>query len=393
MDFLLDYLAGVKQLKLYRELCTYQPDDAVHVRIADEKYLVLASNNYLGLTHCPAVQQAAIAAIQLYGTGSGGARLTTGNHPLYSLLEQEVASFKGAEAALVFNTGYMANLGTISALVGAGDVIFSDELNHASIIDGCRLSGARTVIFRHSDMKQLAECLAQTVCSGRRLIVVDGVYSMDGDIAPLDDIVELAERYEAMVMVDDAHATGVIGPNGRGTAAYFGLQDRIQVQMGTFSKALGSEGGYVVGSRRLIEYLINKARTFTFSTALAPAAIAAARAALAQVVLRPELVDKLSNNSVYMRKLLVAAGFTVGKGDTPILPIHIGDAATAVLLARELRNVGLIVTAIRPPTVPDGTSRLRLTVSAAHEWGELTQAVQKLSTVAKSLGILERRPG
>ncbi len=393
MDFISDCLAEIRYQELYRQTYTYYPSDATHVRIDGEEYLMLAANNYLGLTHCPAVQQAAAEAIKEYGTGSGGARLTTGTHPLYPLLEQEIAAFKGTEAAVVFNTGYMANVGAISAIAGKGDVIFSDELNHASIIDGCRLSKAHTAVFRHSDMDHLATLLMQTACSGRKLIVVDGVFSMDGDIAPLDTIVELAEQYDAMVMVDDAHATGVIGPGGRGTAAYFGLKDRVLLQMGTLSKALAAEGGYIAGSRKVVEYLINKARSFIFSTALSPATIAAGLAALRQVSARPELIARLANNAHIMRQLLLGAGCSIGQGITPIIPVMVGSAGTAVALARELKNDGMIVTAIRPPTVPAGTSRLRLTVSAAHEVSQLAQAAQKIGAAVTKFRILERKTG
>lgn len=391
MDFISDWLAEIKQQDLYRKTRTYYPSDATHVRIEGKEYLMLAANNYLGLTHCPSVQQAAIEAIREYGTGSGGARLISGTHPLYPLLEQELADFKGTEAAVVFNTGYMANVGVISAIAGVGDVIFSDELNHASIIDGCRLSRARTIVFRHSDMDHLTKLLTQTTCRGRRLIVVDGVFSMDGDIAPLDAIVELAERHNAMVMVDDAHATGVIGPGGRGTVAYFGLKNRVLLQMGTLSKALAAEGGYVAGNRKVVEYLVNKARSFIFSTALSPATIAAACAALREVTARPELVARLSSNARIIRQMLLAAGFSIGQGSTPIIPVMVGSAGTAVALARELKNNGVIITAIRPPTVPAGTSRLRLAVSAAHDESELAQAVQKISEASEKLGILERK--
>ncbi|MBP2656523.1 MAG: 8-amino-7-oxononanoate synthase [Firmicutes bacterium] len=390
MDFLTDYLADVKRRDLLRETPVYQTSDAAHVRLDGRNCLMLAANNYLGLTHCPAVQQAAIEAIEELGTGSGGARLTTGTHSLYPLLEKELAEFKGAEAAVVFNTGYMANVGVISALAGAGDVIFSDELNHASIIDGCRLSRADTIVFRHSDMAELGNLMSRTPCRGRKFIVVDGVFSMDGDIAPLDAIVELARRHKAMVMVDDAHATGVIGPGGRGTAAYFGLENKIQVQIGTLSKALGTEGGYVVGSRELIRYLINRARSFIFSTALAPATIAAARAALEQLKTRPEIVRRLLENAHYMRHQLSTAGLKIAPGFTPIIPVIVGAARTANTLAQELRKEGLIITAIRPPTVPDGTSRLRLAVSAVHTKAELAQATEIIAAAAKRLGVIER---
>ena len=372
---------------LYRSLTTYTPVSATHVRLGDMECLMLASSNYLGLTHHPSVRQAAADAAQLYGSGSGGSRLTTGTHPLYSSLERDLASFKGTEAALVFNTGYMANVGVLNALAGAQDVIFSDELNHASIIDGCRLSLARVIVYRHSDMADLSAKLAATPCQGLRLIVTDGVFSMDGDIALLDRIVVLAEEHNALVMVDDAHATGVIGNGGHGTAAYFGLAERIHVQMGTLSKALAAEGGYIAGSQVLIDYLINKARSFIFSTALAPATIAAAQAALALIVAQPVLVRTVQENARYLRGILADAGLNVGESETPIIPVLVGNTEKATTLATTLRRNGLIVSAIRPPTVPPGTSRLRITVSAAHSREDLVFAVDRIISAAKAAGI------
>lgn len=385
-DILAARLDDITRQGLYRKTAEYEPVDAAHVRQDGRTFLMLASNNYLGLTHHPAVQQAAAAAT-VHGTGSGGSRLTTGNHLHYSALEQALANFKAAEAALVFNTGYMANVGAVSALAGANDVIFSDELNHASIIDGCRLARARTVVYRHSDAADLAAKLAATPCSGLRLIVTDGVFSMDGDIAPLDEIVDLAERYNAMVMVDDAHATGVIGPGGHGTAAYFGLQGRVQVQMGTLSKSLAAEGGYIAGSRVLVDYLVNCARAFIFSTGLAPATVAAARAALGELAADPGLVERLRENASFLRQALKEEGLAVMDGKTPIIPVLVGEAKAASEFAGELREAGLIVSAIRPPTVPAGTSRLRITVSAAHTKEELATAARCIGRTARRLGI------
>ena len=379
MEFLTDYVEQVKAENLYRQTVVYRPVDAAHVQCNGQTSLLLASNNYLGLTHNPAVRQAAVDAIGLYGTGAGGARLTTGTFPLYAELEQELAAFKGAEAALVFNSGYMANMGIISALADQADVIFSDALNHASLIDGCRLSRARVVIYRHADMEHLAYLLQTTACPGKRLIITDGVFSMDGDIAPLGSIVQIAARYNALIVVDDAHATGVIGPGGRGTAAYCGVADKVHVQIGTLSKALGAEGGFVTGSGILIDYLKNKARSFIFSTALAPATIAAALAALRELAAKPELVARLTGNAAHVRTLLQAAGIEVPAGITPIIPVIVGDSGIAVRMTSELQQQGLIITAIRPPTVPAGTSRLRLTVTAAHEREELTAAVRVIS--------------
>jgi len=388
VQFAADYLETVRRQALYREVTSLEPISAVHIKSGAKNYLNLASNNYLGLTHCPAVQQASVQAVLTYGTGSGGARLITGSHPYYELLEKNLAAFKETEAAVVFNTGYMANIGTISALASTGDVIFSDELNHASIIDGCRLSKAEIVVYRHADTGHLAELLNSTPCKGKRLIVTDGVFSMDGDIAPLPDIVRLAEQYQALVIVDDAHATGVIGPGGRGTAAHYGLESKIAVQIGTLSKALGAEGGFAAGSRQLIDYLINRARSFIFTTALAPATVAAATAALAKLAAKPELVQTLSSNSAFVRQRLTAAGFTIAPGITPVIPIMVGSAQTALDLAKELKNQGLLISAIRPPTVPQNASRLRLAISAAHNQTELAAAIDKLTVAARKLAII-----
>ena len=389
MNFFADTIQSIIENNLYREPVSYSPLDAVHVESQGKKYLLLASNNYLGLTHSLAVKEAGIKAVKQYGTGSGGARLTTGSHPLYQKLEQALATFKNTEAALVFNTGYMANVGILSAIVNQGDVIFSDELNHASIIDGCRLSKGQTVIYRHADMKHLAEQLKTTHCAGRRFLVTDGVFSMDGDIAPLDQIVELAEKYHTMVMVDDAHAVGVIGRGGRGTVDHFGLHGRVHIQMGTLSKSLAAEGGYVAGSQEFIHYLVNKARSFIFSTALAPATVASAYAALQELQATPSLVDQLLANAQYMRTALLEAGLAVGGTVTPILPIMVGEAALAVEMAQQLKAHGLIVSAIRPPTVPPGASRLRLTLSAAHDRPDLERAAAIIIKVSKELNLIQ----
>lgn len=378
MNFFTKYISAMKSQGLYRQNQVYQPISASHVAIGGREYLMLASNNYLGLTHHTKVKAAAIKAIEQYGTGAGGARLTTGTHPLYEALERDLAAFKGTEAAVAFNTGYMANLGTISAVMGKDDVVFSDALNHASIIDGCRLSGATRVIFPHSDMNKLKELIEITPCKGKRMIVVDGVFSMDGDIAPLDQIVKIAKEYQALVMVDDAHATGVLG-QGRGTAAHFGLEDEVTIQMGTLSKALGAEGAYVAGKKELIDFLINKARSYIFSTALAPATIAAAHAALKEVMHSPALVERLAENGRFMRVELTKYGVQVNQAETPIIPIIVGSAEKATAIANRLNQQGIILSAIRPPTVPVGESRLRLTVSAAHNQADLVAAARKIA--------------
>jgi 8-amino-7-oxononanoate synthase len=386
MNFFTEYIDEMKSKGLYRHNQVYQPVSASHVEVDGTEYLMLASNNYLGLTHHDKVKAAAIEAIERYGTGSGGARLTTGTHPLYEALERDIAVFKGTEAAVAFNTGYMANIGTISAVMEKEDVIFSDELNHASIIDGSRLSGATRVIFPHSDMAKLEELIKNTPCKGKRMIIVDGVFSMDGDIAPLDKIVEIAKQYQAMIMVDDAHATGVLG-HGRGTAAHFGLEDDITIQMGTLSKALGAEGAYVAGKKELIDFLINKARSYIFSTALSPATIGAAHAALKELMHSSALVERLAENGQFMRDELMKYGVNVNHAETPIIPIIVGSAQKATSIANTLKKQGIILSAIRPPTVPVGESRLRLTVSAAHDKIELAKAAKKIAKALQDEGM------
>ena len=366
-----------------RAIKTYNPVDAVRVQRDDREYIMMASNNYLGLTHDSRVQQAAIQAIQQYGTGSGGARLTSGSFPLFKELEKAIANFKETEQSLIFNTGYMANVGTITALMNKHSVIISDELNHASIIDGCRLSGAHIERYKHKDVEHV-EYILKNYKSTYKMIITDGVFSMDGDIAPLDRLYELSKEYNALLMVDDAHATGVIG-NGRGTAHHFGLTD-VDVQLGTLSKALGSVGGYVAGRKELIEYLINYSRSFIFSTALSPADIGAALEALRIVHDEPSVVDTLRDNTVYMAHKLQAMGIDCDD-ETPIFPIVVGDNDRALTLARELEERGIIITAIRPPTVPVGESRLRMTVTAAHSKEQLDYVAQTLHELLVDMNI------
>ena len=382
MKHLEDILNIIREKNLWRKTVAYQQIDGNYVMLNEKKCLMLASNNYLGLTHNDKIQQASIAAIVKYGTGSGGARLTTGNYPLYDELELSIAQFKGTEAALVFNTGYMANVGVISALCLKNDVIFSDELNHASIIDGCRLAKAETKVYKHNDMTDLKLLLQNTVCAGRKWIITDGVFSMDGDIAPLDEIVALAQEYGAEIIVDDAHATGVIG-DGKGSAHHFGLKAEVAVQIGTLSKAIGSEGGFVAGSQILVDYLRNVARSFIFSTALAPAVVCASIRAIKEIQDNDKLVNTLSVNSLFMRECLMAEGLTVIDGETPIIPIIIGDAARTLEIKEKCQDKGLIVSAIRPPTVPVGTSRLRLTVMATHTKADLKAAAKIIADIIK----------
>lgn len=387
-EFYTSQLQQLNATKQRRQCTTYEPLDSTHVRLEGKTYLMMASNNYLGLTHHPSVIASAQEAITAYGTGSGGARLTSGTYPLLPQLETQLAFFKESERALVFNTGYMANVGTISGLLAKGDYILSDALNHASIIDGCRLSGATIKVYEHNNCEHLESLLKALPATGKRLIVTDGVFSMDGDIAPLPNLITLAKRYEALLMVDDAHATGVIG-QGRGTAHYFNCSQDVDIQLGTLSKALGSEGGFVCANEILIDTLINRSRSFIFSTALVPAAIGAAQQSLTLLANDTSLYTQLQHNIDYMTQALLRQGIAVTHKTTttglvhdyqptPIFPIVVGSAEKALRLSQQLFEKGIILTAIRPPTVPQGASRLRLTVTAAHQESDLQYVADTL---------------
>lgn len=375
-------LQTLKEEYRFRQCTAYTPIDSTHVELNGRKYLMMASNNYLGFTHNSDVIAGAQKAIETYGTGSGGARLTSGTNPLITELEEDLAFFKGTTKALVFNTGYMANVGTISGLMGPGDHILSDELNHASIIDGCRLSGADVHVYRHSDMKHLDELLADLPATGKRLIVTDGVFSMDGDICHLPAIVNLAKEHGALVMVDDAHATGVIG-EGKGTAHHYGLSDDVDIQLGTLSKALGSEGGYVCANEVIINTLINHSRSFIFSTALVPAAVGAAKVALQLLKKEPYHIAQLRDNVHDMSKDLERHNIPVAHNAIPIFPIIVGSDEKALEVSEKLFEKGIILTAIRPPTVAQGQSRLRLTVTADHTKEDLWYVADTLAEALK----------
>lgn len=346
--------------------------------------LVFHSNDYLGMTHEPAVVEAAREALR-WGTGSGGARLTSGASFELSDLEAELARFKGYEACLVFNTGYMTNLGILYGLADKKDVVFSDSLNHASLIDGCRISRARVAVYPHSDMDALRRLLADTPCEGERYIVTDGVFSMDGDVANLPALAELAKTYGARLLVDDAHATGVIGEKGHGTAEYWHMPGVIDLQAGTLSKAIGAEGGFVCASKDVIAWLRNRSRPFIFSTAIGPSTAAAALAALRLLERAPErYLGRLRANTARLRSALSAAGLPLLPGDTPILPIVMGGEEETTAFAAACRKEGLLLSAIRPPSVPEGTSRIRLTVTAAHTADEIDEAARILIRLWRS---------
>ena len=382
-EMLAEELAAKKARHLCREMHEIDSAQAAHVTVGSAEKLLLASNNYLGLVDHPRLKRAAQEAVERYGCGSGGSRLTTGTLPLHTKLEEELAAFKGTEAALLFDTGYMANVGILSALGQKGAVFFSDELNHASIIDGCRLSRAKTVVYRHSDMKDLEEKLAaHAQCPG--VIVSDAVFSMDGDIADLPRILELARKYHVWSMVDEAHSTGVIGGTGRGICEHFHLREKPDVLMGTLSKALASEGGYVCGSRLLINYLKNTARSFIFSTSQSPANLAAASAALQLLQEEPERCARLQENVRVFCAALAEHGVEA-RSETAIVPLIVGEESLAVKIAKDLERQGILVSAIRYPTVAKGAARLRVALAATHTEEELKSAAARIASCMETL--------
>lgn len=381
-------LAKLEQSGLYRRPRVITGAQEATVFLDKREVLLFSSNNYLGLANHPALKRAAQDAIERYGCGSGASRLISGSMDLHRELEQRLATFKQTEAALVFPSGYHANIGAISALMGPDDTILSDALNHASIIDGCRLSRASIQVFRHCDMAHLEQLLASSPQSGQRLIVTDSVFSMDGDVAPLADIVTLARRYQAWVMVDEAHATGVFGSHGGGVVEDLGLTHEVDIQMGTLGKALGGSGAYIAGSRELIEWLINRARSFIYTTGIPPAVAASALAALELVEQEPERRQQLWDNAAAFRSGLEELGYTLGSTRSPILPVIIGDANRTMELATALLERGIFAQGIRPPTVPEGTARLRITPMATHTPAQLEQALTAFAEAGRELGFL-----
>jgi len=389
MPFFTDELDRLNRSGLYRSLKTIETTANGRITIAGIEALLLCSNNYLGLADHPALKEAAIDAINRYGSGSGASRLVSGNLELHDLLEKRIAAFKGTEAAILFNSGYSANLGTIQAVVGRGDTIYSDRLNHASIVDGAILSRARLIRYPHNDHKALRTLLEKDRGTGRRLIVTDGVFSMDGDIAPLKELVAIKKEFDALLMVDDAHATAVMGRHGRGSADLLGVSGDIDIQMGTLGKGLGSFGAYVAGSRELIDYLMNSARSFIFSTSLPPAPLAASIAALdiATSAEGDELRSRLEANRKLFAGRLQAAGFNTLGSTTQIIPVMVGAAAETMNFSKALLDEGIFVQGIRPPTVPAGSCRLRCTVMAVHTPADLEFAASRIISVGKKMGL------
>jgi glycine C-acetyltransferase/8-amino-7-oxononanoate synthase len=384
-------LEELRESGLRRRLRLVEGPQGPRVVLDGQPVLLLCSNNYLGLAEHPRVREAAAEAALRWGAGAGAARLISGNMEPHRQLEERLAGFKGYESALLFGSGYLANVGAISALAGGGEVVFSDELNHASIVDGCRLARAETFVYRHADVEHLAWGLREAGGRGS-LIVTDGVFSMDGDVAPLAELAELAGRHGCRLMVDEAHATGALGPGGRGSVAAAGLGGEVDLVVGTLGKALGSYGAYVCAGAELREYLLNTARSFVFSTAAPPPALAAATAALEVLEAEPERVERLVANAAALREGLAAEGLESGASETQIVPLQVGEAAPTMALCERLLGRGVFAQGIRPPTVPAGASRLRFSVMATHEPAELREAARHAGEAARDLGLIATTP-
>src|ERR687897_807854 len=381
-----DRLDELKGLGLYRRMRMVSGPQGPRVVLDGKPVLLLCSSNYLGLADHPRVREAAADAAMRWGVGTGASRLVSGNMTLHRRLEERIAAFKGTQSAVLFGSGYLANIGVIPALARRGEIVFSDELNHASIIDGCRLSGAETFVYRHADVEHLQWGLRNA--DGRAaLIVTEGVFAVDGDVAPLEEIVELARRHDVRVMVDDAHGTGTLGPGGRGAVAEAGLEGEVDVIVGTLGKALGSYGAFAACDHVMARYLVNTARPLIFSTGLPPAAIGAAMAALELLQEQPRRVERLWDNCDALRDELAREGFDVSGSETQIVPLIVGDAGLAMRICEAALEQGVFAQAIRPPTVPDGTSRLRLAVMASHTRSELREAARILAQAALRNGL------
>ena len=382
-------LDELREQGLYRRLRLISGPQGARVLLDGRPVLLLCSNNYLGLADHPQVRAAAAEAAMRWGVGAGASRLVSGTMTIHRRLEEQLAAFERSPSCLLFGSGYLANIGVISALAGSGDVVFSDELNHASIIDGCRLSRAEVVVYRHRDVEHLEWSMARhrsrRDAEAGRLIVTDAVFSMDGDLAPLVEIVELADACDARLVVDEAHATGTLGPEGRGALADVGLEGEADVIVGTLGKALGSYGAYVCAERELTRYLLNASRPFIFSTAPSPPAVAGALAALELLQHRPHRVERLQANARALRHALAQEGFAVAEDGTHIVPLIVGDARAAMRMCEETISRGVFAQAIRPPTVPDGTSRLRLAAMASHTASDMRHAAGALAEAARAL--------
>lgn len=389
LQFLKDKIQELKDQGVYRKLPVLQGASGPEVLLNGKNVINLSSNNYLGFANHPRLKAAAIAAVEKYGAGSGAVRTIIGNMSIHEEMEEVLSKFKREEAAFVYQSGFNCNAGTIQAVTEAGDIIISDELNHASIIDGSRLSRADKGIYKHSDMDSLEAVLKDARDKYRNiLIITDGVFSMDGDVAKLPEIVQLAEKYEAMTYVDDAHGSGVLGESGRGTVDHFGLHGRVDFTIGTLSKAIGVVGGYVAGSSTMYEWLSHRARPVLFSTSMPPAAAGAIIEAVKMLTESTEYTDKLWENAKYFKEKMGTLGFDIGNSQTPITPVIIGDEAKTMEFSRRLLDKGVFVSGIVFPTVPKGTGRLRCMVTAGHSKEQLDKAVEAFKAVGEEMKLL-----
>lgn len=389
LQFIKDQIEDLKKDGVYRQLPVLEGANESEILLNGKKVINLSSNNYLGFANHPKLKEAAIKGVEEYGVGSGAVRTIVGNMDIHEELEKTLAEFKREEAVMVYQSGFNCNAGTIQAITGKGDLIISDELNHASIIDGARLSRADKTVYKHADMEDLERILKEKREHYTNvLIITDGVFSMDGDIAPLPQIVELAERYKAMTYVDDAHGSGVLGESGRGTVDHFGLHGRVDFTIGTLSKAIGVVGGYVAGSNTMKEWLSHRGRPILFSTSLPPAAVCAISEAVKLLMGTTEFTDRLWENGRYFKKRMQEAGFDIGNSETPITPVMVGEEEATMKFSKELLNRGVFVSGIVFPTVPKGTGRLRCMVTAGHTKEQLDQAVETFVSVGKEMGVI-----
>ena len=382
------FLEDAEHHSLRRYLRQIQSPCQGTIEIEGKPHLLFASNDYLGLANHPAVKQAAIEGIEEWGVGSGASRLISGTYLPHQTLEQDLATFKGTEAALTFGSGYLANVGCLPSLIGQGGLIIADQLCHASLLDGCRLTRADVKVFHHNDLDHLQKLLNKRTAAHQRLILTEGVFSMDGDIAPIPDLLTVAQRYGAQILIDDAHGTGVMGKHGRGTLEHFNLGPNTVFQMGTLSKALGVSGGYVAGTTSLTQYLLNTARSFIYTTAPPPAMACAAREALKILQQEPERRTRLWNNRKSMYEGLKALGFTLTSTQSPILPVIIPHAQQALEFSHHLLEAGILIPAIRPPTVPKESSRLRITVTSEHTPEQIAKVLRTFKSVGEKMRVI-----
>src|SRR5688500_11156118 len=388
LSYLGEELESLKQQNLYRRLRVLDDEQKAHTSVDHKSVVNLSSNNYLGLTTHPRLRQKALEAVQAFGVGTGSVRTIAGTMAMHMELERKLAEFKKVEAVVVLQSGFTANAGTVSAILTKDDVVISDELNHASIIDGCRLSRAAVKVFPHKDVDAARRIITALPAGQRKLLITDGVFSMDGDLGPLPGLCELAEETGCIMMVDDAHASGVFGKNGRGTVDHFGMHGRVDIQVGTLSKAMGALGGYVAGNRNLVEFLYHRARPFLFSTSHPPSVAAACIAAIDVLMEEPQIIDRLWENTRFFKRGLERLGFNTGISESPITPVIAGESAKAMKLSDRLFEEGVFAQGIAFPTVARDKARVRTIVTATHTQEDLQFALDKFEKVGRELGLI-----